>query len=316
MRRLALIGIIALALMLVAALPIAAQGGGQVVVGRDVTVTAMSPVASDLVVLGGDVDVQFGGVVEGNLVVFGGDVSCSGTVRGDVTTVGGNVRLQSGALVEGDVAAVGGEVTLDALATVRGQVRSGWGAFGGVEFPSLPSVGRPWEWRWERGWTWDVLGGFFGKMLSVLVAVLAVILLPERVQKVRQTVVAAPWASLGVGFLALVAAGLIGIALVITLCLAIFGALVWVAVWALGMLGLAALGQEVGERVLKGFGAQSFAPALAVLVGAFVLLLLTYLPCCVGALVYLGVASLAIGAAILSGLGARPYVPRPQAPSP
>lgn len=315
MKRLVLVVMLALGLVIVAGVPVAAQGGAQVVVGRDVTVTALSPVASDLVVLGGNVDIQFGGVVEGNLVVFGGNVTCSGTVRGYVTAFGGNVALKSGALVEGDVVAAGGEVTQDPLATVRGHVRSGWGAFGGAGLPALPSVGRPWEWQWERGWSWDVLGGLFGKMLSVLVAVLAAVLLPDRVQRVRQTVRAAPWASLGVGFLALVAAGLVGLALVITICLAIFGALVWVAVWAVGMLGLAALGLEVGERILKGFGAQSFAPALAVLVGAFVLLLLTYLPCCIGALVYLVVASLAVGATILSGLGARPYAPRPSAPS-
>ncbi len=314
MKRLAVVVILALTLVVVGGLPVAAQGGAQVVVGRDVTVTPMSPVASDLVVLGGDVEIRVGGDVAGNVVVFGGDVTCAGTVRGDVVAVGGNVTLQSGALVEGDVSAPGGTVTAEALATVRGQIRSGWHAFGGFEFPPLP-VGRPWEWQWERGWTWDVLGGFFGKMLSVLVAVLAVVLFPDRVRKVRQTVLAAPWASLGVGILALIAGGVVGLALIITICLAIFGALVWVAVWALGMLGLAALGLEVGERMLKGFGAQAFAPAAAVLVGAFMLLLLTYLPCCIGALVYLAIASLAIGAAILSRVGAEVYAPRPAPPS-
>lgn len=314
MKRVAVVVMLAMALVVGVGVPVFAQGGLQVVAGRDVTITGVSPVTSDLVVLGGDVEIQVGGTVGGNLVVFGGDVTCAGTVRGDVVALGGNVTLQNGALVEGDVSAVGGAVTGEPFATVRGQIRSSWGTFKGLS-PSLPPVGRPWEWQWERGWTWDVLGGFFTKMLSVLVAVLVVVLFPDRVHKVRQTVLAAPWASLGVGVLAFIAGGIVGLVLLITICLAIFGALVLVAVWALGMLGLAALGLEVGERILKGFGAQAFAPAIAVLVGAFVLLLLTYLPCCIGALIYLAIASLAIGAAILSRLGAEPYAPRPVPPS-
>lgn len=310
MKRLAVVLILALALVGWAALPVAAQGGAQVVVGRDVTVSPLSPANSDLVVIGGSVEIQFAGVVAGNLVVFGGDVTCAGTVRGNVAVFGGNVALKPGTLVEGDVVALGGTVTRDLLATVRGQVRSGWDIFGGVDLPSLPSVGRPWEWQWERSWTWDVLGGFVGKMLHVLAAVLAVVLLPDRVQKVRQTVRGAPWASLGVGFLSLVAAGGMGLVLILTICLALLGALVWAAAWAVGILGLAALGLEMGERVLKGFGARSFAPAVAVLVGGFVLMLLTYLPCCVGLMISVVIASLALGAAILSQLGAAVYVPR------
>jgi len=210
------------------------------------------------------------------------------------------------------VSVVWGTVTTEALATVQGQVRIGWDALGKGEFPSLPSIGRPWEqeWRWDGGWAWNAIGGFFGKMLNVVAAVLAAVLLPVRVHRVRQTMLAAPWASLGVGILALVAAGVIGLVLLITICLAILGGLVWAVAWAVGILGLAALGMEVGERILRGFGAQSFAPAVAVMVGALVLVLLTYLPCCIGALVYLAIASLAVGAAVLSQLGAVVHAPR------
>jgi len=311
MKRLALVLVVALALVVVAAAPVFAQGGAQIVVGRDVTITVTEPATSGLVVLGGNADIRPGGVVVGSLFVFGGSINCAGTVRGDVVAVGGDVTLRTGAIVEGDVSAVGGTVTREPFATVRGQVRSGWGTFDGFGLPSLPSAGRPWEWRWEGGWLWNAVSGFLSKMLSVLVAVLVVVLFPDRVHKVRQTVRVAPWASLGVGFLAYLVALVLGFLLLITICLAVFGALVWAAVWAVGMLGLAALGLEVGERLLMGFGARSFAPAVAVLVGAFVLMLLTYLPCCLGGLVYAALASFAVGAAILSRLGSEPYAPRP-----
>ncbi len=316
MKRVAVIVMLAMALVVGAGVPVFAQGGLQVVAGRDVTITGVSPVTSDLVVLGGNVEILLGGVAEGNVFVIGGNLNCAGTVRGDVVVVGGDATLRTGAVVEGDVSVAGGAVTREPLAVIRGQVRSGWDdVLGWFEGGSFPWSSRPWEWQWERRWSWDVLGGFFSKMLSVLVAILAVVLFPARVQNVRQTVRNAPWASLGTGLLAYIAALVVGVVLIITLCLSIFGALVWVAAWAVGMLGLAALGMEVGDRMLRGFGAQSFAPAVAVLVGAFVLMLLTYLPCCIGTLIYLVIASLAIGAAILSRLGAEPYVagPRPAA---
>lgn len=312
MKRLALVLVVALALMVAAAAPVFAQGGLEIVIGRDVSIALGSPLRSDLVVVDGDVNVPFGGVAEGDILVVGGNVVSAGTVRGSVLVIGGDVTLRSGSVTEGDVSALGGAVNRESLAIVRGEVRSGWEELGrGAGIPSLPSVGRPWEWRWEGDWLWNAVSGFLSKMLSVLVAVLVVVLFPDRVHKVRQTVRVAPWASLGVGFLAYLVALVLGFLLIIIICLAVLGALVWAAVWAVGMLGLAALGLEVGERLLKGFGARSFAPAVAVLVGSFVLMLLTYLPCCLGGLVYAAIASLAVGAAILSRLGSEPYAPRP-----
>jgi hypothetical protein len=226
--------------------------------------------------------------------------------------VGGDVTLQPTAVVEQDVFTLGGNVNRMSGAQVNGQVRSGWPT--NIDFSGWNPTG----WRWD-GWNgpnWTAnLGGFAANFLAVLLAVLAVVLLPKNVQRVRESIVAAPWASLGVGFLALIVVAVVGGLLIITICLALFGGLLLLAAWIAGMLGLAALGLELGERLLRAFGAKIFAPALAVLLGAFVLVLLTYLPCCIGALIWVALASASLGAAILSRFGSKVYTPSAGAPA-
>lgn len=314
MKRLVTVVLLVVVLMALAAAPALADDGGQIVTGRNAVVTPDSPVYGYLVVLGANADIRPGGVVDGNLTVMGGNVNCAGTVNGDIFVMGGNVTLQSTAVVSGNVSTMGGELTRVAGAQVRGEVRSNWpDVVGGFDFSGFqPGQG---SWNWDRWGAWDFVSGLFGKLLAVLVAVLAVVLLPNNVQRTRRAVMAAPWASLGIGFLALIVALILGALLFITICLAIVGGLLWLAVWAVGMLGLAALGQELGERLLKAFGAKEPTPALAVLVGAFALMVLTYLPCCLGGLIWLAIASFGIGAAILSRLGTQEYIPAARPPA-
>jgi hypothetical protein len=314
MKRLLAVVLLVVVLMSLAAGPALADDGGQIVTGRNAVVTPDSPVYGYLVIFGGNAEIRPGGVVGGNLTVFGGNVNCAGTVNGDIFVMGGNVTLQSTAVVNGSVSTMGGQLTRMASAQVRGEVRSNWPqGFGNFDFSNF----QPGQWSgaWDRWGAWDFVSGFFGKLLAVLLAVLAVVLLPSNVQRTRRAVMAAPWASLGVGFLAFIVAGVLGVLLIITICLAIVGGLLWLAVWAVGILGLAALGHELGERLLKAFGLKEPTAALAVLVGAFALMVLTYLPCCIGGLIWLAIASLGIGAAILSRLGTQDYTPASRVPA-
>ena len=305
MKRFVRFTLLTLVLLAMAAVPAFADDGGQVITGRNVVVTPDSPTYGYLVVLGGNADIQAGGVVNGVVAVLGGNVTCAGTVHGAIFAVGGNVTLEPTAVVDGDVSAPGGQVNRMSGAQIGGEVRSDWQNL----FSGFNPTGQPWTWNWDRTGVWDIVSGFLGKLLAVVLAVLAAVLLPNHVQRTRHAVVTAPWASLGIGFLALIVAVIFGGLLLITICLSLLGGLVWLAAWAVGILGLAALGHDLGERLLKAFGAKSITPALAVMLGGFVLMMLTYLPCCIGGLVWLVIASLGIGAAILSRLGTQDYTP-------
>lgn len=310
MKRMVRLVLLTLVLLALAAVPAFADDGGQIITGRNAVVTADDPVLGYLVVLGGNAEVRAGGVVGGDLTVLGGNVDCAGTINGDIFVMGGNVSLQSTAVVNGDVSTMGGELSRAAGAQVSGSTSQDWSTvFGNFDFPQITSTEQPWNWRWGGSGVWDIVSGFLGKLLAVVLAVVAAVVLPNHVQRTRHAVVTAPWASLGVGFLALIVAVVLGGLLLITICLSFLGGLIWLVVWLVGILGLAALGHDLGERLLKAFGAKSITPALAVLMGAFVLMMLTYLPCCIGGLVWLVIASLGIGAAILSRLGTVDYTP-------
>ncbi len=298
--------LVATALVLVAAVPSFADDG-RVVIGGTAEITRDNPVNGDLLVVGGSVEVRPGAMVYGDVVVVGGHVDCAGNVSGSVFVLGGNFDLEASAVVSGDVLALGGSVSRSPGAEVRGQVRSDWASFlSDIDFGGIPVSVQ--DWRWASGWGWN-LGTFAARLLTVVLAVLAVVLVPRNVQRVRTRLVASPWAALGAGFLVLVVAAVVGGLLVITLCLALLGGLIWLAAWLIGMLGFSALGMELGERLLRAFGARTFAPAWAVLLGCFVLVLLTYLPCCIGWLIWVVLASVSLGSAVLSQLGMQARVP-------
>lgn len=306
MRSLGRIAMVAVVLVLLAAVPSFADDG-RVVVGGTARITPDSPVTGDMLVVGGSVDIERGAMVYGDAVVVGGHVDCAGRVFGSVVVLGGDFDLESAAVVDGDVFALGGNVTRSPGAEVRGEVRTDWASlFSDFDFDGF-SVS-PEDWRWSRGWGWN-LGAFFGRLLTVVLAVLAMVLLPKNVERVRQNLAASPWAALGVGFLALVVAVVFGGLLIITICFALLGGLIWLAAWVVGLLGFSALGLELGDRLLRAFGARAFAPAWAVLLGCFVLVLLTYLPCCIGWFVWVAIASLGLGSAVLSQLGMQARTP-------
>lgn len=302
MKRLLSVVLVAIVLLAVGAIPAFAQDG-RVVVGGSVSVTADNPVRGDLLVLGGSVSIDPDGVVEGDVAIIGGSVSCRGTIEGSVFILGGNLSLGPDAVVYGDLTEVGGSVSRSPGAVVRGRVQRGWSG----NFPNISLNTGIRNWDWGAGFA----GGWF---FSVVFALLAAILLPKNVQRTRESFMASPWASLGVGFLAGVVAVIVGALLIITICLSPIGALVLLAAWVVGMLGLAGIGLELGERMLRAFGAKSFAQPWAVLLGAFTLVIVSYIPC-IGWLFGLAVVSASLGAAILSQFGTKVYGPSRPAPT-
>lgn len=64
------------------------------------------------------------GTVEGDVVAIGGNVEVAGVVNGDAVACGGRVRLAHDARVEGDVTALGGEIERPATAKITGERES------------------------------------------------------------------------------------------------------------------------------------------------------------------------------------------------
>jgi len=320
------------ALLSVAVVPPAfAQGGdeGRVIFGQDYTVESGQELEGDLVIFGGDLTVEAEGVIDGDAVVFGGDVLVDegGRVKGDLAAIGGRVTVAGE--VDSDVVSVGGDIRLiptaqigNDVVAVFGQADRGEGVYvggqvvEGAEFRFEPFSG--FRWGGVRDWRIDPFAGFLTRAFRALVTMVAlmalgllvVALLPEQVSVVSATVQAAPFPSIGVGFLTLFVFLLLTPILFIVVCIG------WVA-WLLLLIAMAAaaiygwivLGSVVGKRLLQAAKVAQPEPLASVLLGVLLISLISAAPVCIGFLFTLAVGSWGLGAVVLTRFGTTPYPP-------
>jgi Na+-transporting NADH:ubiquinone oxidoreductase subunit NqrD len=86
------------------------QLGGKLLTGSEITIASSETLDHDVYVFGGSVTSN--GTINGDVVVAGGNVDLNGPVKGDVLAAGG--RLSINGPVTGDVRVAGGDVTVAA----------------------------------------------------------------------------------------------------------------------------------------------------------------------------------------------------------
>ncbi len=332
-----LIGLlIALLLVALAAMPAAAQGenesegdhvcfGGETLVrpadapesvvlfGCGARIQSGVHVSRDIVSFGGNVILEEGTRVRGDIVVFGGNLDVGGQVGDDVVVFGGTVTLQPNSVVDGNVQVFGGMTNRRQGATVRGRITSG-GAFDfeRFRFPVVPIPGNvpPLEMRRVGGlWTGiftDLVQSFITAVALAALGALVLVFLPTQTEQVSRTAAQSAVPSIGVGCLTFLIAPPLLILLIIT-CLGIpIAGILGIVLAAAGVFGWIAVSLVLGERLLRALKVASIVPIAAMVVGLFVLWLVTEVPL-LGFLIWLFVASLALGAVILTRFGTQPY---------
>jgi len=290
--------------------------GGLVIFGGDLTVEAEGRIDGDAVVFGGQVLVGEGGVIEEDLAAIGGSITIAGEVVGDVASVGGNVHLKPTAEVGNDVVAVFGQVEQAEGAEVGGQVVEG------AELRFGPLYG--WRWGGVMGWETNLFAGFLYRAFQTIVTIVAlmalgllvVALLPEQVKITAAAVQATPLPSIGVGFLTLFLFLLLTPILFIVVCI---GWVAWlflfIALAAAAIYGWTVWGSVVGERLLQAVKVAQPEPLASVLLGVFLITLISATPLCIGFLFTLVAGSWGLGAVVLTRFGTTPYPPHVATPT-
>jgi len=306
---------------------IAMAGGvyeGQVVMGGSFTLDSGEVLDGDLLVLGGSAILEDESLVRGDVIVFGGNVDCDGEITGDVAVIGGMVSLGSSAVVQGDVQAIGGSVQTDEGARIEGVVVSQddfdipfnfhWD--GDVIDPShWVSIARP-----ARIIT-NIVWYFFRSFLLAGLAVLAVMFWHKPTERVAKTAVDQPLLAGGIGLLTIlliIPVILIMVVLILSIPLIPIFLLVFVLALLFGWIGL---GLEVGERIAKAFK-WDMHPAAAAGLGTLISSLIVggvagatsgfgLIPCLDWVLPTF-VASLGLGAVILTRFGSQSYAVQPK----
>jgi cytoskeletal protein CcmA (bactofilin family) len=316
MKRLAVSSILAIVLALAAPVAALAAGSqdGQVIFGGTFTLSAGQAIDGDLLVVGGVVTLEQGSSVHGDTVLFGGTISVDGEVDGSVAAMGGTVSVGPSAVIHGDLIRFGAVVSIDDAATIEGEVVS-------EQTFDIPSL----DWRYMRPtfipfrmWSYTVSPVFSvlwftaRVLLMAALAVLVVMFWPEPTRRVARAIVEQPLPSGGIGMLTVIVVPFLLLGLAITICLIPVSALGLVVFGAAALFGVVAAGLEVGQRIALMFRWELH-PAAAAGLGTLVLSIVlggfSELPC-IGVFGWLAVflvASLGVGAVVLTRFGSRLY---------
>ena len=273
-----------------------------VVFGGDVEVASGADRSGSVVVLDGTFELAPGATLEGPLVVLGGEARVAGQVSGDVVAVGGSVLLGPTARIAGDLA-VAGALERAPTAEVVGAVTVG------------PAVARSWSERVRSGpigWR-GLLGRALGLALLVL---LFARFAPRATQRLQEAVVRHPLPAAALGALAFVVGIVLVVVMAFTVVLIPVSLVALVAgvgsvtlAWGVLGLGCADLLRRWSRR--DGARARAVTWPFAAAGGALVALglgALEHVPF-VGGIVALVATALGLGALLLTGFGARRFVP-------
>jgi uncharacterized RDD family membrane protein YckC len=237
------------------------------------------------------------GPVGDTAVAVLGNTYVDSKVEGDVVAVLGDVELGPNAEVGGDVVAVFGVVKRDPAATVHGDTHNFLvGSIGGFEWlhswiKHCLLYGRPLAFAPGLGWAWTLALGFLA--LYVCIA----LLFRSGIDRCVQTVNTQP----GHTALAALLAMLLTPVLIALLCVTVIGIavvpFVVAALFCASLFGKAVMLAWMGSRVAGNRSAGALHPALAVLIGGAITLVLYVIPV-LGFLVYKLLGFFALGAVV------------------
>ncbi|MCC7119286.1 MAG: hypothetical protein IT310_12240 [Anaerolineales bacterium] len=262
------------------------HNGNIVVLGGNVTIESGATLNGDVIVVGGNL--QADGAIYGEVALIGGRLDLAGETSGDIALIGGQASLSATAVVNGNISTLGSQLERDPAAKITGEIVNN-------APPNVDELSTP-----KAYFVFDPFEGISGVILKAvgmaIVALLLTLFLDPQIKRVGDYAIAQPVVAGSVGLLALF----------ITVLLAITILPIFVAVCA-WVLGVVAIGQEVGRRFVQAIN-QDWRPLLSTAFGTFLLLLVVgfagLIPC-VGWIFKFALTLVAIGAAVMTRFGSR-----------
>lgn len=295
---------------------------GPVIFGGSYTLQSGDSLNGDVVVFGGVVMIEEGAEAHGSVVVFGGSLTINGQVDGDVVLLGGAAMLGEKSLIGGNLSLVGAALNRADGAQVNGDIiyndpdfNPGVVTISGLlndrGVPAAPFV-------MHTNPLWAVVSVIGRSMAMALLALLIALFLEEPTRRVGQSAAGQPVIAGGLGFLTIILTPAVVLILAITILLAPVALLAVLALMVALLYGWIALGVEVGLRFTKMLN-QNWAFPLTAAFGTWLLTIISasigLIPC-VGWLAPFILATLALGAVIMSRFGARVALVPTAPPSP
>jgi hypothetical protein len=255
---------------------------------------------------GGNVVVNTGEVTCGDITSFGGTVTIKGEVKGEVLAFNSQVVVFG--VVDGNMNLYAGSLVLQNGSHVQENIN----LYGSRVLQNAGTHSNIHNYSWGIDWLFGMRGAFAFPYISILiwvvVGLLLTSLLPENVVFVRTTVKSRRKRSYVLRLLSMLLAPpvlIVLVALILSIPLAIIVAVGLFAAWVLGMV---AIGWNVGEYILRAVAPHQRERHVQVAVGLAVLALVGSLPY-IGWLINIGLGLVGLGAVLLSRFGTRLYGP-------
>jgi len=301
--------------------------GDKLVFGGKFVLEKGETLEGNLVVFGGTADLKSDSVVEGDVVIIGGKVDIKGTIEGETVVVGGSVDIHDSAIIEGNLTNVSGSIKTESGAIIEGEILENiqtlipFSIFEEFQDPSDEHspiiIPGDFHSRWDEMWMnpiWDFVRVVFWAFIWSLLAVLIVLFFPKPIDRIADAAISQPIVSGGLGIVTVLIAPVLIVILIITICGIPVSILVSIILFTAWVLGMVALGLEVGERLARLIN-QDWALPVNASLGTFILSFVTnsigeIIPC-VGWVVPTLIGAVGIGAAFLTLFGTRDY-PSPQ----
>jgi hypothetical protein len=237
----------------------------------------------DVSTFGGDAYVRYGEIVD-DVSSFGGSAHVDGEVLGDVSVFGGDVLLGPSAIVHGRVDAAGGRVEMKPGARIGSVTTT----------PEVPSFREHPRHEHDHGGAPGALvRGLLFSALLFLFALLLTGVVPERMSAMHVAIIREPGRSAGAGLLGYLSAGVVLVALMITIVGIPLALALAVLVPVATYVGLAAAATVIGAALP--FERLRGRPVMQILAGVAVLFVIAQVPV---------LGTLALGVVACVGLGA------------
>ncbi len=307
-----MIVLVTLLAMLAFPAPAFAQNGdggeGKFVFGGSYILASNNTLSGSLAVLGGQAALEEGSQVNGDVLVIGGSLTINGRVNGNVAIIGTSLSLGPNALITGDVLTAGSTTPAFPDPRIQGDVVQApqdftirlpnrlpitWG------FPgSIDPVGRT---------LWSLLSAF----VLAVIAMVAGLVIPKPVERVKETITGQPVVAGAVGLLTAIIYPALLLVLAITIILSPVSLLGILLLIAALVLGTVALGLELGTRLAAALH-QDWSLPVAAGIGTFLLAVVAEMAgliACLNIVAWMLITLFGVGGVIMSRFGTQVYSP-------
>ena len=275
--------------------------GNQLFIGKSFTLEAGNIIRGDIVGIGTDITLKPGSLVEGNILLIGSSLEVGGIVKGNLNLFAGISHLEKGAILTGDINQFFHHAIVEQDAQVNGEVNSFF-------FPGFPTeqisgfISTVAEWVRPNHWfLWD----FSRTLITSLLALLAVLLLKKPALRISTQIQSQPLIAWGAGILIFMAAPLIAIILIITICLMPIGLLLLLALALSYLFGWLALGIVFGKLVqqwLRTHWSDELVAFFGTVLIGLVTSIIGWIPC-IGWIINFMIGCIGLGAVIITRFG-------------